>query len=393
MTCTVCDIEHKNYFICPYCNYKTCRPCTERYLLETVHEYHCMSCRKEWSSEFVDVIVSQAFFKKYRDRTETLLLNKEIHLLQQTQNAVFHHEQIDIINNDISELHSKIKVIQQEIKLLQNKKIDHQKQLCTKKVYSYKCGCPYENCKGYINSDTYSCDLCTKKVCTECLEPTDAYHQCKEEILNNIKIIHKECKSCPKCYSVIQRISGCDHMWCVVCHTHFNWSNLIIERGILHNPHYYEYMSSNNVTTCSEYVNQVNQFNSIELKQYVELSDLSHEDKLMVHESILRMVVLREKVYPDIPIETENTNEDLRIKFLQNKINKTELSASLYKRHKHNKGYQSYRYILDTYFSININWIRNISSDFIASHKLLCDQLNHNIILLRKRYGFNFTLL
>ena len=389
MACNVCDNENKKKVMCPYCKYNACQQCTEKYLLETVHEYHCMSCRKEWSDDFVDSFASPTFFKKYRTRTEMLLLEKEKTLLPQTQKAVIHYEQMNNINSDIKHLYDKIKTIQYNIKLLQLKKVEHQKHLCSKKVYSYKCGCPYENCKGYINSDTYACDLCMKNVCTECLEQLCDNHQCKEEILNSIKLINKECKSCPNCNTIIYRISGCDHMWCTTCHTHFNWNTLVIERGILHNPHYYEYMSSKEYS-CSE---SVNQFNATELIQYLNLSILSNTDKLIIHETILSMVCLRETVYPEIHTETDHTNEDLRIKFLQNKINMDELKALIYKRHKHNKGYKSYRYILDTYFSVIINWIRNISPEFIISHKMLCEQLNNDILLLRKKYGFNFTLL
>jgi hypothetical protein len=31
-------------------------------------------------------------------------------------------------------------------------------------------------------------------------------------------------------------------MWCPQCHTAFRWSTGEIERGAIHNPHYYEWM-------------------------------------------------------------------------------------------------------------------------------------------------------
>ena len=50
-----------------------------------------------FSPEFGYKTKSGSVFKKYRSRTEMLLLEKEKTLLPQTQNIVYHHEQIDII--------------------------------------------------------------------------------------------------------------------------------------------------------------------------------------------------------------------------------------------------------------------------------------------------------
>ena len=42
--------------------------------------------------------------------------------------------------------------------------------------------------------------------------------------------------------------SGCDQMWCVSCHTTFDWKTMQIKTsGILHNPEYFRYMRENGI--------------------------------------------------------------------------------------------------------------------------------------------------
>ncbi len=37
-------------------------------------------------------------------------------------------------------------------------------------------------------------------------------------------------------------VHNCDQMWCVECKTAFSWTNGTIETGVVHNPHYYQWM-------------------------------------------------------------------------------------------------------------------------------------------------------
>jgi hypothetical protein len=45
---------------------------------------------------------------------------------------------------------------------------------------------------------------------------------------------------------MIYKIEGCAQMFCTECHTAFNWNTLRIENGIIHNPHYFEWMRRQN---------------------------------------------------------------------------------------------------------------------------------------------------
>jgi hypothetical protein len=51
------------------------------------------------------------------------------------------------------------------------------------------------------------------------------------------------CQACPKCLAIISRVSGCSQMWCVLCHTKFDYNTREIITGFFHNPHFFEYMT------------------------------------------------------------------------------------------------------------------------------------------------------
>ncbi len=391
MSCQVCE-ANKECICCPYCFYKSCKTCTERYLLETVHDYHCMSCRKEWSGEFVNKSLSTHFKQSYVLRTKKMLLEKEKTLLPHTQPILSHMNDIKKIDAELYFISGKVKALQDEIKILKQAKVEHQKQLCTKQTDTYLFACPYPHCHGHITSK-YECGLCFQKVCPDCREgytEKDA-HQCNQDTIKTLSLIKEECKSCPKCNTMIYRISGCDHMWCVKCKTHFHWNSLAIERGILHNPHYFEYMAEQK-RDCDS-VNPINRFDLTHITQQLVLSNICTSEHEQIIRDVKRIIYMRENVYPEIQTVNEYTNQDLRIKFLQNELTEEEFQGQLYRRHKHNTGYQSYRYILDTYFMITRDWLNDIPFNFSELHHELCITLNANILSLRKQFGFAFTFI
>jgi len=103
------------------------------------------------------------------------------------------------------------------------------------------------NCKGFLNKD-YVCGLCHTKVCKDCHEELvdieNNEHVCKQENIDSVKLIKDETKPCPTCKTRVFKIEGCNQMFCVQCHTGFDWATGMIERGRIHNPHYFEWLRS-----------------------------------------------------------------------------------------------------------------------------------------------------
>ena len=389
MSCQVC-YTRKECVSCPYCEYKTCKPCIELYLLETKHDYHCMSCRKEWTSEFVNKFESTHFKQLYIVRTKDILFEKEKALLPHTQPILHHMNDIKKIDKELYLITRKIRLLQDETKILKQAKIEHQKQICTKHTDTYLYGCPRHKCNGHITSK-YECGTCFGKVCPACREAYTEHHQCNQDTIKTLQLIKDECKECPTCNTFIYRVSGCDHMWCVQCKTHFHWNSLVIERGILHNPHYFEYMTEKK-RECDSY-EPISRFDITHITQKLALSTISNTEQDKILGYIKRIIYLRENVYPEIQNVNEYTNQDLRIKFLENNLSEEEFKACLYRRHKHNAGYKSYKYILDTYFIITKEWLNDIPIHFSELYNELCKLLNLDIEALRKQYGFSFTLI
>lgn len=78
------------------------------------------------------------------------------------------------------------------------------------------------------------------------MKPEEEGHECKEEDKETRKALLKNTKPCPKCAAMIFKTEGCSQMWCVMCHTTFDWNSMeIVNGGYVHNPHYFEWARRN----------------------------------------------------------------------------------------------------------------------------------------------------
>jgi len=100
--------------------------------------------------------------------------------------------------------------------------------------------CPMEECKGFMNEDWF-CGLCDGHFCEHCNEKIGEDHTCDPDAVKTMELLKKDTKPCPKCGTMIQKLSGCRQMWCPDCHTAFDWVSGQIETGRIHNPHYMEF--------------------------------------------------------------------------------------------------------------------------------------------------------
>jgi hypothetical protein len=123
------------------------------------------------------------------------------------------------------------------------KSIDRtEKNIAVKKIVTKAC--PATGCSAFLNED-FCCGICKSDVCKKCHEIKLEAHECNEDTVASIKAVSAEAKTCPTCATLISKIDGCDQMWCTQCKTSFSWRTGLIETGITHNPHYYEWMRNN----------------------------------------------------------------------------------------------------------------------------------------------------
>ena len=242
---------------CQYCDYICCKKCLEKYILDSI-ENKCMSCNKVWSSDFIDSNFTKTFINnELKQHTQQTLMNREKSLLIATQVNVIAEKNIRNlkkknyrIHNDIYALKDQIRKLEREsfevnTQIIDNTIIRNNQKINNKEYSKFIRKCPLEDCKGFLSSQ-WKCGLCEKYICNKCNEIKLDAHICNEDSVKTLELLNKDTKPCPKCGTMITKIvGGCDQMWCIDCHTAFSWNKGIIESGVVHNPHYYEWMRMN----------------------------------------------------------------------------------------------------------------------------------------------------
>lgn len=124
------------------------------------------------------------------------------------------------------------------------------RKICNKKIDDTKTDvwfCPAESCGGLVKDGKCGkeCGTCGVKVCADCNCVKETSHVCREEDLRSLQKIKSDSKKCPQCNVMIYRSEGCPQMWCTHCNIAFDWDTLKIQKGRVHNPHYFEYLREN----------------------------------------------------------------------------------------------------------------------------------------------------
>ena len=244
--CQICcnKLTKRNINItCNYCDFSECRECFQHYLLDS-NEPHCMNCKKIFNLEYLVSKCTGVFMgNEYKKHREDILFERERALLPETQMII--NAQNEQRLNEAKAIKENFKNAKNGINLpifIQNTEVIPIKN---NNVVIRKC--PMEDCRGFLDIN-WSCGICSSKICEHCNELVKDHpeHVCDPENVKSMKMINKDTKPCPKCGTMIHKISGCDQIWCVDCHTAFSWNKGTIETGLIHNPHYYEFVRKNN---------------------------------------------------------------------------------------------------------------------------------------------------
>ena len=265
--CDVCcekfNKTNRKIVECSFCDLTCCSSCCQIYILSSFQDPHCMKCKNNWNREFIDSFCSKVFrLKQYREHRENVLFDRERGLMPGTQpevERIINIRHLRVIIRDqrerIIELHhihqtdfNSLILHPSILKLFRDmeRTYNHINYLRNENVHTniesrtFIRQCPSEECKGFLNQEWF-CGLCNKRYCKECNEILDVDHVCDPETVKTMELLNKDSKSCPKCGTVIHKTSGCTQMWCISCHTAFNWRTGEIETGRIHNPHFMEF--------------------------------------------------------------------------------------------------------------------------------------------------------
>ena len=80
--CPICcesfNKSTRRAIVCCFDSHTACGSCVSRYLLDSIQEAHCMSCKKAWSLDFMNANFPQSFLKKeYREKRELVYFKEE----------------------------------------------------------------------------------------------------------------------------------------------------------------------------------------------------------------------------------------------------------------------------------------------------------------------------
>jgi len=404
--CSVCTekftCEMRKRIDCPSCEFKACAQCHQRYLLSTPEDTHCMSCRTGWTRGMLANNFTNVFLnKRYKEHRENVLLEREKSLMPETQPFVeaelkcrkyerekvslidvrnkVYTQQATIMNSDLStmgvanedwtearierqrrvtEVAKKVSVLNCDIQMMEYAIGQYRNPNFSPKTREVRFirACPADGCKGFL-SPAWKCGLCEAHVCSHCHEIKDSDnlqdHVCDPQNVATAELLRKDTKPCPKCATMIFKISGCDQMYCTQCHTPFSWRTGAVVTGAIHNPHYYDYMRRTRGGVprapgdipCGGLPDVYHFFRNFRIattqSQQKYISD--------IHRNIGHVQYITNNRYAAARYEG---NRDLRIKYMMNEMTEDDFKRKVQQREKAENKKRAIREVLVTYTTV-----------------------------------------
>jgi hypothetical protein len=206
-----------------------------------------MNCGLHWNRAFLDKHFTPAWrngsLKKHRAR---VLFERERSLIPAAQPHVEHEAQLRSLRGSKDALMAAYRASLsasraarcawvEALQRLQDFQCGH----VVEERRSFVAACPLEACKGFLSTQ-YRCGTCLKQFCSACRELKAEHHVCDPDVLASIQAILSDSRACPGCGMSINRVSGCDQMYCTLCDVPFSYSTGRRILGVIHNPHYFE---------------------------------------------------------------------------------------------------------------------------------------------------------
>lgn len=413
--CDVCcekfnKLHHKKVE-CPFCDLQSCRACSQRYLLSIIDDPHCMGCKNAWNREFVDMFCTKYFRNTdLRRHRENILFEREKALMPETQPEVERilamrriHTIINEQRKKLIELHQTHGIyipitphvpIPQDILNLREDMEETYRELerlrhggeivAGEPPKKFVRKCPMEECKGFMNEDWF-CGLCDRYFCEKCNEPMCDGHVCDEDAVKTMDLLKKDTKPCPKCGTMIQKLSGCAQIWCTECHTAFDWRTGQIDTGRIHNPHYMEFKRGR--ISGREHAD----IPCGGIPTFRELREIGAPD----HITRLAVIIYgldRELIYRYGDLY-DNDNRYLRIAYMLNELDENGFKKELQRRDKQREKYRDitniYRMVIDTGGDLLRQYVIDPErvDDIIDIATKLVDYTNEVTTVIQKRYN------
>ena len=250
--CEICGSDlslakEKRCISCPSCEKTACSACTRRYLSASADLPHCLFCWKSWQHPFMIETFPTSFLNgPMKISRQNTLLNEQKARLPDSHGDVQAEvrkrkrvEDIRLARDKITTMKQHVQSEERSLHLLTHCTDDSivPNQVLNKR--SYKC--PVETCRGFLSD--WACSVCATQVCSKCLGVVNEGHKCDAGSVETVRLLSQDTKPCPGCGEGIMKIvGGCDQMWCTGCQTTFSWKTGKKTHGLVHNPHYFDYL-------------------------------------------------------------------------------------------------------------------------------------------------------
>jgi hypothetical protein len=222
-----------------------CVGCVKTYLLESLDDANCMSCSKPFDRDFLCANLGATWVNGiYRKRRSAVAVEREIARMASSQPAAKHLLKVEHEEQELLRIQAEFNSARD--KLDQKKReLHHLKKKSTHERKQFIKPCGRDGCKGFL-STAYKCGLCDYYSCSKCHvvkgNDKDAPHGCNPDDIASVREIAKTTRDCPGCGAATFKTDGCDQMFCTVkgCETAFSFRTGRRETGVIHNPHYFE---------------------------------------------------------------------------------------------------------------------------------------------------------
>ena len=255
---------------CKKCGLRACCECLQKYILtqESLTQIKCMipSCDCIWDRAFLAESLTQVFMRKrYPQRRGELLYQHALSRMPETMPYVERQKQINVLEEESKEIRKQALQVRTLLREYNQKlytasrtirQLRWNQPITNQEAREFVRQCPVDNCRGFLSTQ-WRCKVCDTYVCAKChvikgkvpkgIKPTMAFpnHHCKENDILSVEALKKDTKPCPSCGVPINKISGCDQMWCTQCQVAFSWRTGRRINGIIHNPHFYQWQRTN----------------------------------------------------------------------------------------------------------------------------------------------------
>lgn len=341
--------------VCPSCNYLACSKCQTQYA-----KGDCSNCHYEFSSSFINETLGSTFYKDIVIPRIKQDLMKEQRLNLQTVDVQAHVEWLN-----------KCAAIRSASRFGHSERLPRKPGMTGHTFSSNtKYLCPLGDCRGIVLDGV--CSVCRGKFCALCHETKENdEHVCNADA----KLVVAQSKACPKCFSMIFKTEGCDHMHCTACDTRFSWNTLEVQtrntnhhyaNGLFHyrNPHAPSSAADSNSAAVEDFCHVSNRLDRIP-RDTMERIIADNGGSSVVPTDLFRWLydvptaVRSAKVLhfdePKLATDLHNSYHELRVQFLIKKVSESTWTQRVFSLHMDYKAHMFHADIINIYLATTDN--------------------------------------